>query len=702
MLKAGNLPSPVPNSEPREIRLRPEAIRFTTRSVPLLLAVATVAAYGLLVPLTGFYWDDWPFAWLARFMGPAEFIPAFRGFRPFLGPIFYFTTSLLPANPLLWQIFALLIHWAAALTAWWALSHIWPGHPRQILVASLLFLIFPGYSQHWVALTHINQEWIPLIFYLLSFAFTARALRSGTLRASAPVSSSEVKRYIGNTIAALLLLIAGLFPTEYFIGLEPLRFLFIWVIISEGAQPFGQRLILTLKHWWPYLLIWLGDAFWLIYYYKSGAYVSYDLTAVRAAPSLGDAFLAFADALWKAGVYVWVQLVVLCARALAAPTTLFTAVIVLIAFPLLAFYFLKLDLPHLPTKSFALPAVIIGVLGILLGRVPSFAAGLPLTLQSSFDRFMISMMLPASLLIAGLVEFIPHARLKTFILAALIALGIGQQFFNANIFRRDWARQREIYWQMAWRIPALKPDTALITQQMPLDYETDFSMTAAVNWIYAPQPRPSSLPYALVYSEKRRGGVVLPSLLPGAPMHLPYRTVDFNGNTSQVVVIYVAPAGCLRVLDPALDDAETYSKYPDALSAPIALSDPSRILIDAPSPALPASPFGEEPEHAWCYFYEKAELARQAHDWQKILELAAQANLGGFAPQDPFEWLPFIEGYARMGNIDSAVQITRMAWDQDPKLHRGLCVLWRRLQHDGPPPAQSAAPGIMGQLGCGQ
>src|SRR5512141_628038 len=152
--------------------------RITRGIVPLLFAVVTVIAYGLLLPLTGFYWDDWPFAWLARFMGPADFIPAFRGFRPFLGPIFFLTTSIIPSNPILWQIFALIVRFGAALAAWFALSGIWPAHKRQVLVVCLLFLVFPGYSQHWVALTHINQEWIPLICYLLSFAFTARALRA--------------------------------------------------------------------------------------------------------------------------------------------------------------------------------------------------------------------------------------------------------------------------------------------------------------------------------------------------------------------------------------------------------------------------------------------------------------------------------------------------------------------------------------------
>jgi hypothetical protein len=666
-----------------------KSVRLSARSIPLVFAVVTLLAYGLLLPLTGFYWDDWPFAWIARFLGPAEFIPAFRGFRPFLGPIFFITTSLIPPNPLLWQIFALIIRFLSGLLAWLALNQIWPRHRRQTLIVSLLFLVFPGYSQHWVAFTHINQEWIPLLFYLLSFYFTARALRSPG-------------HFLRNTIYALVLLVIGIFPTEYFIGLEPLRFFFIWVIISEGVQGFRPRLVQTLKRWWPYLLIWIADAAWLVFYYKSGAYISYDVTAVQGnALALNDAPLLFGDALWKAGLYVWAQVLVLTAKAITTPTSLFTLVLIAGTFVLGTLYLLRIDLqpstsassnetaphPAFPAghKPFAAPALITGLVGIVLGRVPSFAAGLPLTLQSSFDRFMISMMLGGSLFIVGLIELlIRNQRAKTYVFSLLLALGIGQQFFNANIFRRDWQGQQEIYWQFAWRIPALKPDTAVITQQMPLDYETDLSMTASLNWIYAPAIQPPDLPYALIYSEKRLGGLVLPDLKPDTAITLPDRDVTFHGSTSQAVVIYAPPNGCLRVLDPAFNDAETYAKFPESVTAPIAISDPSRIITTAPSPILPNPPFIQEPAHTWCYLYEKAELARQAHDWNKIVELGVEAKQKGYSPQDAFEWLPFIEAYARTGTWDSAEATARLALNDDPKIQRGLCQLWKRVLADDP------------------
>ncbi|HUI88768.1 MAG TPA: hypothetical protein VLX61_08570 [Anaerolineales bacterium] len=655
--------------------------------IPVFFVVVTIVAYGLLLPLTGFYWDDWPFAWAAKFLGPAQFIPSFAGFRPFLGPIFFVTTSLIPPNPILWQIFALIIRCLAALSAWFAMGQIWPRFKFETLIVALLFLIFPGYSQQWVAFTHVNQEWIPFIFYLLSFGFTARALRESN------------RRFLNSTIA-LLLLVAGVFPTEYFIGLEPLRFLFIWVILAEENQGFWPRFLQTVRRWWPYFLVWAVDALWLAYYYKSGVYVSYGVTAAQHVLSVKALLPAFGDAFWKAGFYVWIQVLVLAAQSIAAPTTILTALLIVFSFAALVFYLPNRQFKQGESRAFAISAITIGLVGILLGRVPSFAAGLPLTLQSSYDRFMISMMLGASLFVTGLIDLlIKNNPVKNCAFALLIALGIGQQFYNANIFRRDWSRQQEIYWQLAWRIPALKPNTAILTDFVPIDYETDLSFTAPLNWMYAPSFHGGDLPYAMLYVNKRLGGTSLSDLQPDASIELPYRTVTFRGSTSQVIVIYAPQNGCLRVLDPLYANIQTYGKFP-SLTPLIPLSDPSRIITNAPPPNVPNPPFPSQPPHTWCYFYERAELARQVGDWGTVADLGREAAQQGFVPQDDFEWLPFIEADARTGGLNSAEQITHQAWKADGKLHQGLCALWQRIQADGSQEAKFAASNLVTELGC--
>ena len=55
------------------------------------------------------------------------------------------------------------------------------------------------------------------------------------------------------------------------------------------------------------------------------------------------------------------------------------------------------------------------------------------------------------------------------------------------------------------------------------------------------------------------------------------------------------------------------------------MSDPNLILVNADPPAQPPYLLGPEPEHDWCYYFEKAELARQQADWQQVAMLGDQA-----------------------------------------------------------------------------
>ena len=651
----------------------------TTRQT-FLIAIITVSAYGLLLPLTGFYWDDWPFAWIAKFLGPAEFIPAFMPFRPFLGPIFYFTTSLIPPVPLYWQIFALVVRFFIGIAAWWMFQQVFPNRKTFAFLAALLMLVFPGYSQHWVAFTHINQELIPFLFYLLSFGFTFKALR--TQRKT-------------DILIALLLQLCGIFPTEYFFGIEGIRFLFL---LSFFPGNLLQRLTKTLKVWLPYLFIWIINAAWLYYYYNFGPYDSYEVTATQS-PNLFFFLTQALDALWKAGLYIWVQVLVLSASTLTAPASLLTLGLVAVSFILLTRILLRSAPDEATGKSFALSLLLIGIPAILLGRLPSLAAGLPLTLQSSYDRFMISMMIGGTLTILGLGElFIKDQRARIIFISALVALGIGQQFFNANIFRRDWQQQGNIYWQMAWRIPALEPNTVLLTHQMPIDYETDLSFTAPINWMYAPEYTRSDLPYMLLYTEKRVGGSTLPSLDEGIEIYYPYRTVDFHSSTSNGVVIYMPRNGCLRVLDPNGADPQIYSNLPDVLTDAIPLSDPARIITDPSSPARPM--FFPEPEPDWCYYFTHAELALQKGDYSQAVSLGDDAQKLGLHPEDPTEWLVFVKAYALEGDLETAERVSANALDTDPKIRRGVCAVWEQVKAQGRASDAADVETISLSLGC--
>lgn len=661
-----------------DLRPMKRSLRFTERSIPWLFALLIGLAYGLMLFQTGFYWDDWPFAWAAHFIGPQSFIGSFLRVRPFLGPIFWFTTSLLPETPLAWQSFALFMRLLLALAAWWAFRQIWPGRPWQTLLAGLAFLVYPGYSQHWVAFTHINQELIPLGFYLLSFGMTGLRLHTaaGTHR---------------RTALGLLLLTLGVFPTEYFFSLEPLRFLFILSIFSEKEKTWKPLVRRSIFAWSPYLAVWGLNALWLFLYYRSGVYANYDVvlgkTAVSPLGIAADVFSASLEAVWKAGFYAWALLPVLAAQTVSAPSTWLALGVAGMSLGLLWLFLRRLSLaqPFSAPPDWSIQAILIGLAGLVLGRLPSWAAGLPLTLQSSFDRFTVSMFLGAALLAAGLLTLLfRRERAWAFAAVLLIALGVGQQVYNANVFRRDWERQRSLYWQLAWRIPALAPGTVLLTDEVEMDYETDYALTAPLNWMYAPNFSGGRLPYLVLGVAERPNR--LPALEAGYEFEFAYRPVRFYGNTGQAIVFLAPPGACLRILDPAFDSGAALGKESPLLAQLLPLSNPSLIMTDAPALSLPAAVFGPEPPPDWCYYYTRAELARQRGNWDEIILLGDQASHKGLRPAAPAEWLPFIEAYAQTGQVEKAEQRSRLALET-PALQQDLCAIWKRAAHIQPVPA---------------
>ena len=91
-----------------------------------------------------------------------------------------------------------------------------------------------------------------------------------------------------------------------------------------------------------------------------------------------------------------------------------------------------------------------------------------------------------------------------------------------------------------------------MTSEIPFAYYSDNSLTAPLNWIYAPHSSSHAMPY-LLYDIEARLGQGLPEIKTGLPIDQPYRAAAFNGSTSQALVLFYDPPRCLKVMNPALD-----------------------------------------------------------------------------------------------------------------------------------------------------
>jgi hypothetical protein len=158
--------------------------------------------------------------------------------------------------------------------------------------------------------------------------------------------------------------------------------------------------------------------------------------------------------------------------------------------------------------------------------------------------------------------------------------------------------------------------------------------------------------------------------------------------------------GCLRVLGSRWGDESTYSRQSIFLLKAIPLSNPDLIIPDSNRTAK--LPFAAESENTWCYYYTKAELARQQKDWQQVIDLFDKATLLGYKTNDPFELLVFVEAQAMDGNIETARNLSDHAMSMDSAVRKGLCQVWTRAQENDPARTKnnSKEEQILGNLQC--
>ncbi len=124
----------------------------------------------------------------------------------------------------------------------------------------------------------------------------------------------------------------------------------------------------------------------------------------------------------------------------------------------------------------------------------------------------------------------------------------------------------------------------------------------------------------------------------------------------------------MHVIDsskPALSDQE-----PPLIQLIAPYSHIDRIDTEAAPRELPQSIFGQEPEHEWCYYYQKASLAAQKQDWEEAARLGDEAIALDYRPLDYSEWMPVLEGYVHTGRMDDSETRSLLAIIQEAPLFR--------------------------------
>jgi hypothetical protein len=650
------------------------------RHAPLfLLGLTGVLAYGLVLARTGFYWDDLPMSWIRYELGPRAMTEYFSSNRPVWGLLYQLTTRLLPQVPVAWQAFALLWRLICAGLVWGIGRELWPGRAGFAAGLGLLFLVYPGFNGQWTAYLY-SHFFIVLAFFLFSLLCSLLSLR---LR-------SGLWLVLGLVFSAL-----NLWMMEYFFVLELARGALLWVALRRQVPDARQRTLQTLKHWWPYLALFGLAVLSRLFIFNNQVYGFGLLPRLREdfGGTLLELLRNISTSLKTVTLQAWLPALQFPNSEIYGPRTLalYAGLIAVLFVVLLAWYWAQAgESPSKPRAWEGLWFVGLGLVMLPLAGAPFWLIGLPVTLLFPANRATIPSMLPVALIVAGLFELVRSARLRYVLLALLVAFVGGRQFLWGLDFSRDWEKQKNFFWQMTWRAPGLRPDTLVLLNEGAFEFYADNSLSAALNWIYAPGLKATgSIPYVLFHPTNRLKGS-LPTLKPDQPISYNYLAGRFTGSTSQVVAFYYLPPGCLRLLDHTIDRKNAF--IPDRLlmRESAALSSPGWITQEQSS-QMPAI-YGPEPAHGWCFYFEKADLMRQAGDWQQVARLGDEAFALNDYPNDPAERFVFIEGYAHVGDWEKALQYSLQSHRVSPDfVDPMLCKLWGRIEAETSPSAEKEA-----------
>jgi hypothetical protein len=164
---------------------------------------------------------------------------------------------------------------------------------------------------------------------------------------------------------------------------------------------------------------------------------------------------------------------------------------------------------------------------------------------------------------------------------------------------------------------------------------------------------------------------------PGKPILFKERNLRFSGNTAEAIaVVHQGERRCLQVLDTVYADQPFYARGQEQL---VGVSNTSRVLPSSDGRIPPRDIFGPEPPHTWCYFFEKADLARQYGDWDAVVALEKQARDAGQASKFGPEYVPFIEAHAHLGSWSEALRLSQAAQASISEMEPLLCSTWERL-----------------------
>lgn len=614
----------------------------------LLLALSAIT-YLPLVARLGYYYDDWYLMYSARAYGSEAFIDIFSVDRPARAFVMMPAYGLFGENPLYYNLSAYVFRLISGLAFLWFLRMLFPRQNSLAFLGALFFLIYPGFLSQPNGIDY-QSHLLGLAAAHLSIALTAKAVLTDRLAAKALL-------YALSVLSGL----TYLSQMEWYIGFEIFRWAGVFLLSSRMGGTLLQKVGRTIRSAFPTLAAPGIFLVWRLFFFQSerGATdVNLQLEQVRlypiqimyrwAAQVLQDLF----DVMVSAWAIPLSQLAGFIQQWGYALAVLAVALVLLVSHKLE-----ESNAREENSQSGSLREALTFGLVVAIGGLIPIAMVNREVFFPAFSRYSLVSSAGVAVFVSALLMGIRRGVIRNGLAALLVVVSVLTHHANAVKAAQQTAATNNFWWQVSWRVPQFEKNATLIASYPGVPLEEDYFVWGPANLIYYPDERQNekNIQPALFAAVLNRD-TVEKVLARERQEYRKRKTIVTYANYRNILVLTQPGVNsCVRVIDgnaPEFSNGEwdfilqvgPYSELEHALAN------------ETPHPP-PTIVFGPEPEHGWCYYYQKADLARQRGEWDEVREIGEQAFGRGFEPKDLVEWMPFLQAYAIGGDVDRLIEL---------------------------------------------
>lgn len=638
--------------------------------VAMLLALAVISGI-VYLPLTGqlgYMNDDWYLMYSAGAYGSKVFIDIFSVDRPARALVMIPAYSLFGGYPLYYNLSAYIFRLVSAMALMWTLRMLFPRQHSATFLASLLFLIYPGFLSQPNGIDY-QSHLLGLAAAQISIALTIKTIL--------------VEHNKSKAISLVLSVLFGLLylsQMEWYIGFELFRWGCVFLLSSRIGGSLLQKAWRAFRLAYPTLVIPGIFLIWRIFFFQG------ERTATDVNVQFEQVMLYPVQTLYHWTIQVLQDLFDVMFSAWAIPFLqlrgyihgwgiALAIVIVCLVFYVL-FSYKNNDEQEMQAGNYTREAFMLGLFIAVGGLIPVVMVNREVSFPS-YSRYTLVSSAGVVLFLSAALALLKQRFLRNGLIALLVI--VSSLTHHANTVKAVWQTSltREFWWQVSWRVPQFEKSTTLIVSYPDVALEEDYFIWGPANLIY--------------YPEKQNEKYIQPGLYAAIPNReteekiLARERQEYDKRKNIItytnyrnILVLTQPSinSCVHLLDGT--QTEFSQEEGDFIREVGSYSEIEHVLEDETHHTPPTVVFGSEPDHGWCYYYQKADLARQRGEWDEVHRIGEQAFGQGFEPKDLIEWIPFLQAYAVSGNVDRLEELARVV-TVDPNISRQVCRILRGM-----------------------